>query len=36
MLSLNPYYSERFLLSKVGMGGLLTLIHSALDMTNII
>lgn len=36
MLSLQPYYSENFLLNKVGMAGIITIIHSALDIDNII
>ena len=32
MLSIQPYYSERFLLSKVGMAGLLTFLVSLLDI----
>lgn len=36
MLTLQPYYSDRFLLSKVGMAGIITVIHSCLDMKNII
>lgn len=32
MLSIQPYYSERFLLSKVGMSGLLTFLVSLLDI----
>lgn len=32
MLSIQPYYSERFLLSKVGMAGLITFMVSLLDI----
>lgn len=32
MLSIQPYYSERFLLSKVGMSGLITFLVSLLDI----
>lgn len=32
MLSIQPYYSERFLLSKVGMAGLITFLVSLLDI----
>lgn len=35
MLSIQPYYNDRFLLSKVGMAGIIILIHSALDMEKI-
>ena len=36
MLSIQPYYSDKFLLNKVSMAGILTVIHSCLDMENII
>lgn len=36
LLSLQPYYSDRFLLSKVAMAGLLTFMHGCLDTTNLI
>jgi len=36
LISIQPYYSDRFLISKVGMAGIVTLLHSCLDMTNII
>lgn len=32
MLSIQPYYSERFLLSKVGMSGLMIFLVSLLDI----
>lgn len=32
MLSIQPYYSERFLVSKVGMAGLVTFLVSLLDI----
>lgn len=32
MLSLQPYYSERFLLSKVGMAGVLVFLTSLFDI----
>jgi len=32
MLSIQPYYNERFLLSKVGMAGLITFLVSLLDI----
>ena len=32
MLSIQPYYSERFLLSKVGMSGLIVFLVSLLDI----
>jgi 26S proteasome regulatory subunit N1 len=32
MLSIQPYYSERFLLSKVGMSGLIVFLVSLLDL----
>lgn len=34
MLSIQPYYSERFLVSKVGMAGLLTFLVSLLDINS--
>lgn len=36
MLTIQPYYSDKYLLNKVGMAGIITVIHSALDMKNII
>jgi 26S proteasome regulatory subunit N1 len=32
MLSIQPYYNERFLMSKVGMAGLITFLVSLLDL----
>lgn len=32
MLSIQPYYSERFLLSKVGMSGVVIFLTSLLDI----
>lgn len=32
MLSIQPYYSERFLINKVGMSGLITFLVSILDI----
>ena len=32
MLSLQPYYSEKFLLSKVGMAGVLVFLTSLFDI----
>lgn len=32
MLSIQPYYSERFIVSKVGMAGLITFLTSLLDI----
>ena len=32
MLSIQPYYSERFLLSKVGMGGVIIFLTSLFDI----
>lgn len=32
MLSIQPYYSERFLLNKVGMSGLMIFLVSLLDI----
>ena len=32
MLSIQPYYSERFLLSKVGMAGVIIFLTSLLDI----
>ena len=36
MLSIQPYYSERFLLNKVGMAGLLIFLTSLLDINTTI
>ncbi|CEO95240.1 26S proteasome non-ATPase regulatory subunit 2 like protein [Plasmodiophora brassicae] len=36
LLSLSPYYSDNFLLSKVGLAGLLSLLFHCLDMKNTI
>lgn len=36
MLSIQPYYSERFLLSKVGMAGVIIFITSLFDIKNTI
>lgn len=36
MLTLQPYYSDKFLLSKVSMAGIVTFAHSCLDLKNII
>jgi 26S proteasome regulatory subunit N1 len=34
LMTLNPFYSDSFLLNKVGMAGLLIVFHSALDLKN--
>eukprot|EP00245_Coleochaete_scutata_P008776 TRINITY_DN2741_c0_g2_i1.p1 TRINITY_DN2741_c0_g2~~TRINITY_DN2741_c0_g2_i1.p1 ORF type:complete len:296 (+),score=51.55 TRINITY_DN2741_c0_g2_i1:131-889(+) len=36
LLTLNPYYSDRFLLSNVGLAGLMVMLHSCLDMKSIV
>lgn len=36
LVTLQPYYSDRFLLHKVAMAGLLVFMHAALDTTNLI
>lgn len=36
LISLNPYHSDRLLLSGVSMGGILTLLHCCLDLKNTI
>jgi len=36
LITIQPYYSDKLLYSKVGMAGIITLIHSCLDMTNIL
>lgn len=36
VLSLQPYYCDGFLLSKVGLAGIVTLMHGLLDTTNLI
>jgi len=36
MLTLQPYYSDRFLLSKSSMAGIITFAHSCLDIKNTI
>jgi len=35
-LTLQPYYSDRFLMSKVGLAGIITFLHSCLDTNNIL
>mmetsp|Transcript_42278 Transcript_42278/g.97895 ORF Transcript_42278/g.97895 Transcript_42278/m.97895 type:complete len:911 (+) Transcript_42278:49-2781(+) len=34
LVGLNPFHSDRLLLSGVGMGGILTILHACLDMKN--
>jgi len=36
LVTMNPFHSDRFLLSGVGLSGILTLLHAALDMKNTI
>lgn len=36
MVTIQPYYSDRFLLNKVGLAGIVTVIHSLMDTKNII
>ncbi len=36
MVTIQPYYSDRFLLNKVGLAGIITVIHSLMDTKNII
>ena len=36
LVGLNPYHSDRLLLSGVSMGGILTVLHACLDMKNTI
>ncbi|KAK9285775.1 hypothetical protein L1049_024976 [Liquidambar formosana] len=36
LLTLNPYHSERFLLSPTALAGIITLLHACLDMKTII
>jgi 26S proteasome regulatory subunit N1 len=36
LLTLQPYYSDKNLFSKVGMAGIVTFIHACLDTTNIL
>jgi len=36
LLTLNPYHSDRFLLSHSALAGIITLLHSCLDMKSII
>ncbi|KAI5338711.1 hypothetical protein PRUPE_3G134800 [Prunus persica] len=36
LLTLNPYHSDRFLLSPTALGGIITLMHACLDMKAII
>lgn len=36
LLTLNPYHSDRFLLSPVALAGLITMLHACLDMKAII
>ncbi|KAJ6683364.1 hypothetical protein OIU85_007088 [Salix viminalis] len=35
LLTLNPYHSDRFLLSPTALAGLITMLHACLDMKNI-
>lgn len=32
LISLNPYYSDNFLLNKVAMAGIITLLHGCFDI----
>jgi 26S proteasome regulatory subunit N1 len=34
LMTFNPFYSDRLLMSPVAVGGILTLLHSCLDMNN--
>ncbi|XP_062007686.1 26S proteasome non-ATPase regulatory subunit 2 homolog A isoform X1 [Rosa rugosa] len=36
LLTLNPYHSDRFLLSPAALGGIITMLHACLDMKAII
>ncbi|BBN10869.1 26S proteasome regulatory subunit N1 [Marchantia polymorpha subsp. ruderalis] len=36
LLTLNPYHSDRFLLSNVALAGLMTFLHGCLDMKSVI
>jgi 26S proteasome regulatory subunit N1 len=36
LLTLNPYHSDRFLLSNVALAGLMSFLHGSLDMKSII
>jgi len=36
LITIQPYYSDKFLISKAGIAGIITLIHSCLDMSNIL
>lgn len=36
LVSIQPYYSDRFLMSNVGMAGIIILMNSFLDLENII
>jgi len=36
LLTLQPYYSDKFLMSKVGFAGIITFLHASLDTTNIL
>lgn len=36
LISIQPYYNDKFLLSTVGMAGIIIVMHSCLDMNNII
>lgn len=36
LLTLQPYYSDRFLLNKVAMAGIVVLMHGCLDISNLI
>lgn len=36
LLTLSPYYSDKFLLNKVAISGIIALLHGCFDMTNLI
>lgn len=36
LLTLQPYYSDKFLLNKVAISGIVTLLHGCLDLQNLI
>lgn len=36
MITIQPYYQDKFLLNTVSMAGIIVLMHGCLDMTNMI
>jgi 26S proteasome regulatory subunit N1 len=36
LLTLQPYYSDKFLINKVAIAGIITFLHGCLDIKNLI